>query len=216
MKYERLKKWVIIRITLYISVLAVIGTCYFFLNMQKESFMAEKNEVLVQTSMFAEEVNTLKNKAAEIAEAGKLWAQVPEKNKQGAGLKIDQMKTMVEDYAKQYNIQELNIDLATPVDREEPYKNASATVTTSKVVLKFGSVTDENILSFIGAMFENIPGYIKVDSFKMTRQNPLTEATLEDIRKGLRPSLVTGELTFQWSDLKVNPIKKKEDQPKGN
>lgn len=218
MKYENLKKWVAVRIAVYLLVLTLVGVGYFLLRQLTEKLTNENNEILVRTGMFSENLNQLKSKAAEITEATKLWQQMPDSKKMGSGLKIDEIKYLIDDYSKRYAIVDMNIDLSAPVEMGGAYKNTNAEVFSSMITLKFGSISDENILSFMAALLQDIPGYTKVQSFKMMRQAVLSESVLADIRKGLRPSLITAELSFQWRDVKTILVDKanKDEKPKVN
>ncbi len=218
MKYKRLQKWVMIRVAIYLAILTVIGVGYMLLDMKKKSMVEDKIRILMQTGELNDQLNTLKTKAAEIAEARKLWEQIPSKNKEGNGLRIEKIKTVLDNYGKRYDIKDMDIDLSTPTDLDAPYKNESAVTVTSNVTLKFGSISDENILAFVRAILTDIPGYIKVRSFKMVRQTAITESLLADIRRGLKPVLVNAELSLEWRDLKVTAEEKPKepDQPKGD
>lgn len=197
-----------IRLAIYLLIVVGIGIFYLLLDMKKVSLDNEKNDILVQTGSLSDQLLTLKNKAAEIAEATKIWQQIPERNKKMSGLKLDDVKNKLADAAKIYQINDLVIDLSTPVELPDPYKTKSAVTLSSDVTLKFGSINDENILIFVDSVLKEIPGYVTVKSFKMLKQGEISDEMLDNIRKGLKPSIVTGELSFQWRDLKLVPTEK--------
>lgn len=217
MKYQRLKKWVTIRISLYLSILIIMATCYFILGIQEGNLTKEKNDKQAEVSFLSKKVAALEAKKTEIIESTKIWNQLPERQKKiGDGLRLDAIKNLLSDYADRYQIHELSINFSTPNELPEPYKTDSAVIESSKISLTFSSINDENILSFIETILRDAPGYVTVNYFKLTRQASISPALLEDIRKGVVPKLVSAELSLQWNNSKINSAPESASQKNKN
>lgn len=68
----------------------------------------------------------------------------------------------------------------------------------SKISLKFGAMTDEQIFRFLQALLGNFPGYVKVESLTLSKQGEITQSIIQQAQRGQFPELVTGELVFYW------------------
>lgn len=211
MKFQSLRKKLIILGAIYV----VFGTCYttlyFYLNKNHAELDRRKFSLKGQIMSTNTQMANLERKAREVNEAMKLWKRLTGKQKKREGLRIDEVQKRFKKMRVDYKVSDMHINFSTPKElKNKNYKTATTVVVSSDVNLKYSSLSDEYILSLAGAIIKDFTGYVKVKSFRMKKESDLDKKTLLRISRGEKPSIVTGELQFKWRDLKDISQEKKE------
>jgi hypothetical protein len=202
MKLVKLKKLLIIQLSVCGGIILVAMLLYYWLDNKKQTDLQQSGVLQGEISGLYVKLNAINKKAKEIKEATKLWQRLNEKHKKREGLKIDSIKKTFDQFKKRYRLSEANLDLSTPVELVDIYKTDTTVVVSSEVTVKFKAITDEYVFSFIDAVLKELPGYVKVEMLQMSRTGEVNDDLLRRISKGENPELVAGSMTFQWRDLK--------------
>lgn len=211
MKIEELKKRLIkvSMVTLMItsvSCAAAYGVYSWSTGLQEEARTAQGNlsRALGDVSM-----RELKNKEAQ--EYLELYLKITGESEQAkiSDLNREKAQAWLKQVALQNNIVNLGgtVDPITPIS-SEAFKKKTFEGITSKVVLNFGAMTDEQIYRFIEAILTQFPGYIKITRFELERKGDITDDVLLAASRGKFPDLVTGVVEFNW--IGVREIKAEE------
>lgn len=202
MKLLQLKRTLIIRSIIYIILLIGTTLLYGYLSADREAVTQKSDALKSDIADLNNKLTIFNRKIQDIREATKLWQRLNDKHKKSEGLRIDSIKKIFDDYKKQYKLSEATLDLSTPTELTDMYKTDTTVVVSSNVSVKFKVISDEYALSFVDAVMNNLPGYVKLEKLSLTRIGEITDETLLRVSRGEIPELVTGEITFQWRDLK--------------
>ena len=97
-----------------------------------------------------------------------------------------------------YRLAVLDISLtnAAPVIGAQEQNRYAAYFNT--VTLTFGGLSDELLLSFLQELFEDLPGFFRVEKFEMKREKEISSGVLTQIQDSSIPVLVSGSVVFTW------------------
>lgn len=82
------------------------------------------------------------------------------------------------------------------------FKRGSTEVILSEVDLNFSAMTDEDMIQFVEALYRDFPGYVKIKSLELKRNNDISDEALVGLASGRRPELVSGQMLFSWMGVK--------------
>ena len=215
MKLLQLKKQLIIRIVIALSISAVIFATYIYLNGKEEDILQHQIAAKKKVSALQDRLQLMKKKEKEITEAITLYQRLNDNVKRGDGLNVETFQKTLEDLRDRYKLTQIIVDFTKPVNLEDIYKTDTTVVVSSTVTLKFSGISDEYLLSFVEALTKELPGYVKIHRLMLSRTSDLTDDLLHKISKGENVDLVSGEMTFMWRDLK-DVSKKDSDKEKAD
>lgn len=121
-------------------------------------------------------------------------------------LNREKAETWIQQTALEYAIMKLEgaVDPIAPIENPEFHKKTFEGIT-SKITLKFSTMTDEQIFQFVNALLTRFPGYIKITRLTLARQGDITDQTLLAAGRGQFSELVTGEMEFYWIGVRELP-----------
>jgi hypothetical protein len=70
--------------------------------------------------------------------------------------------------------------------------------TRHKTHLTFTALLDSDVFDFLDTLSNKFPGLIQLRDITLVRQASITDDILKDIRDGLKPDLVVGEVQLDW------------------
>lgn len=202
MQLQDVKKILIHRI-IAATLLAVGGVAgYFIVGKYQQVLVQEQQSVQKEITSVNAKINTLEHKQQEYDEAKKLWDRLSDRQKKRDGLEIAATQQLLDQLKNYYLLRTLKLNMSKPVELTDRYKTTTTVVLTSRVTLVFEGLSDEQVLSFLGALFKYMPGYMTVRTFHISRELSVTDGVLEKIKLGTSLPMVKGDLTFDWRDLK--------------
>lgn len=187
---------------LYVILLSLCGGGYYYVDSTLKGQHRAEQFLQNDINSLNGKITSLLSKSKEFAESYKLWKKLFKTDQKQEGLKISQVQSLLNLFKERYKLTEMSVDLSTPKNLEDIYKTDTAVVQSSEVSLKFAGLSDEYLLSFVGAIKNKFPGYVKIKALKLNRVGKIDKETLLKISRGAAPSLVSGELEFYWRDLK--------------
>lgn len=147
-----------------------------------------------------------KNKEAQ--EYLELYNQITSDSEQNkiSDLNRDKAEEWIKRTAIEHNILNMtgSVDPIAPI-ASPAFKKKTFEGITSTVELKFGAMTDEQVFRFVDALLKNFPGYVKIDSFTITKRGEITQTVIQQAQRGQFPELVVGELQFHWIGVREVP-----------
>lgn len=195
---NKLQLFVILNIIFIVIALSAYLGINYYKNLIENNKLAIKSDILTTKKRLAD----LKTQLSEVEDARKFWEKSEDLNNAHNGLQLDDAYSIIKHFQEKYNILNLQIHLSSPIDLGKEYHSSSAMIVSSEVTLSFGAMSDENAFQFVDALLNNFPGFKLVKSFKITKKVEFSQELLRQVRSGNKPSVVVGELLFEWRDFK--------------
>jgi hypothetical protein len=166
-----------------------------------DSVLSEKQKLERDLSRTRGNVNSLESKHREAQQYLEFYSKITSDSEQDKISDLSRQKAEVwlKSAATRSNI--MNMDgKVEPIEwiDSPAFKKQTFEGITSKVLLTFDAMTDEQAYQFMQDVERGFPGYIKITHFKLKKNKEIDDAVLIGAGKGDFPPLVTGELGFNW------------------
>lgn len=163
----------------------------------------------IQGGMIAKqgELISIRQKKEDYEDSLRLWESLSSKNKELKGIKIDKGREILELLQKQYDIENMKIAFTIPeIVQSRNWETETIDVVSSTVTLTFEAISDQYAMSFMDAVKKELPGYVKVLSFRFSKIGRIDEQVIGRAKRGEFPRLVKARLKFLWRDLKEKEL----------
>ncbi|KJV69535.1 hypothetical protein [Candidatus Neoehrlichia procyonis] len=124
-----------------------------------------------------------------------LWQEISDSNVYGVS-HISNLELLIDTLCVKHNILNPQISISSPVLVSNNYKKQYIDVVKRNVVIKFSSITDENVFLFMHTIKYDIPGYITVKSLELTKNKEITHNIMEHNLAGNFVPAVYGSVAF--------------------
>lgn len=200
MKYEKLKKQVLVEAAIMGAVLLVMGAVVYLISSIRDDYETSNQALQKQVDAIDLEMNTLKGRFTNIKNNIDIYQEVIKKKAEGR-LAINRQMVLEKfnQYKTQYTLGGLRMT-ASPAQevKDGIFKRKNSNVNFSDVSVNFDVSSDENIFQLIDALREELPGISKVIRVNMSLQKPFGEDVFKAIsEKGSYP-LVKADVRFIW------------------
>lgn len=172
------------------------------MSMLKQSKIQEAADLKQKTTQLTGRMVMAEARYNEYKKAMDLYQNLSSQKRKREGLKFDTARYMLDQLKERFYITDLNINMSVPVMLTEQYQKQTMGVEANNVELQFQGVNDVLILSFIGTILDNFPGFIQVTSLQLSRTQEYTKELADQIAKTGPIPLVSASMTFEWKDLK--------------
>ena len=192
--FSSLKTLALIFIVLTFWLIAMV----YYQNSSMESESEEKQKL----RSLQESFEALKNKAKISESALKIWDEkAKKKHSDRSGLKVKEVKVLLEDLRKANNVNNLVITLSTPELRSDFQDAKYASIVYSDVSLTFSVFNDVNAMRFINRFINEIPGQARVKTLNLTAVPKVDDTLLADIAAGKFFDVVNVKVDILWQDI---------------
>lgn len=207
---QQLKKGFIIRLIVYVIIIACLAQGYLLLEKYHASLEQEYTWMKNDINALKGKIDTLNKKTIEFSEATGKWEALPEKERQLQGLRLTEAKEMIDALEKTYHLHITNTSFSKPKTLGASFTTETVETFLSEISLSVTALSDEHIFQFLQKMYEGFPGFIQLTSFSLIRTENIDKDVLIAVAKGETPALVKADIVFSWVDFKY--IQKKENR----
>lgn len=190
-------------------ILLVSGVVIYVLHMNLSKSVEKYQWLKTSVNSLNAKLEGLNRKTLEFSDAVKAWEKMDEADKQLQGLQISKANELLKEYEKLYKLSEMSTTFSKPQELSEGIVSETVKVIDSQVVINFKALSDEYALNFIHALENQLPGYVQITSFSLTKDAQITKDILERVARGETPPLVVGNVEFIWRELKYIPTKER-------
>lgn len=203
-KVSLIKKKIIVNVIIAVIFIVLIGVTYSYCK-----FLQEDNDIKLKqiTQYIADLKNNTLNLETKINEGKKykeLWKSISEKKRNFDGVKVDEVNKKFNSLADSYNILNPVINIGVPEKLAGGiYNRKSVEVFLSGITMEFRALDDSRAMAFIKEFIDNLPGYIVVNNFYISKTKDYNDDDLVDISLGKFNNLaVNVKFGFSWYVLK--------------
>jgi len=209
MKINKLKKKLTIYIGIAILMITLIGVLifmYFFLN---SSFIKEFDKITLEVTNIKEKTSEIEKKSLENKKYMKLWSQIDDQKKSLNGIKVDDLKKMIDTIAEKYSISNSTFKVSVPENfSSSVFKNETISILFTIVELNFNAYHDIKAIQFVNDVMNNIHGYRIINKFEIFKEREYDVKDYFDISAEKIFGIVRGKLVFSWYVYKeTTPVK---------
>jgi len=213
MRYEPLRRKVLLELGIVIAVMVVILAIVYLLSSIRDGYVENNQSTKQMLDSIDAEFNMLKAKYLFIQQNSTLYEEV--KKKQEAG-ELSVNRTLVLEKFNQlklkYGLNNFRLS-ASPVQeiKDPAYVRKTSAVNSSDVNLDLDTLSDERVYELIYAMQEELSGVCKLTRVSLSREKALDEEVLNAIRQKATYPLIKTAIKFTW--FSINPVDTKVGVP---
>ncbi|AIF80690.1 hypothetical protein I862_00625 [endosymbiont of Acanthamoeba sp. UWC8] len=160
----------------------------------KYSFHKQKYDDL-RSKIFTIDNNIAKTKAAQLT-----WEKIKNNNFNKIGLRIEEAKKVIDTASKDHFINNLSINLSSPVIRKDVIKSKIG-LEYSEIDIGLSSYLDTEVFNFIDELGKNIPGLLNYTSIDISSLDlDINDSLLQNIKQGGYKDLVQAKINIVWQD----------------
>lgn len=234
MKLEQLQHDLLVRLVKCVSILTLLGSGLyalgFYVHKQEEQYNLIKSELMSLTR----KLEGLNRKTLEFSDAVRVWDELTEGQKQLQGLQLTEAKALLEKWQAQFKLSDVNISFSKPeesggikdpaggkvIGKKDTEPSAPAVsavkVMSSDVSISLKALSDEYVYQFIDALQHQFPGYVRIKTFTLTQETPVSKEVIQRIAEGEAVPIVSGNIDFSWRDLQYIPAESADHPPSVN
>ncbi|QXK92191.1 hypothetical protein HL033_01300 [Neoehrlichia mikurensis] len=166
------------------------SVCYYNYNI-KLSISDIKSEI--QKINF--EIVNLHKHETELNNNFTVWQEISNSNVYSMS-HVNNLESLINTLCVKYKILSPQIIISSPILVSDNYKKQYIDVVRHNIVIRFTSITDENVFLFMHAVKYDIPGYIAVRSFELTKSKEITHDIIKHNLAGDFIPVVYGNVVF--------------------
>lgn len=194
-KKDLLAKIVICSLVIVITLISV-----WYVQAQFNDRESKRDWLYVDIRDLESKLAGLNRKTLAFSKGVKIWEGFSEEKRALNGLRITKAQHILKNLEKRYKLTNVNIYVSKPESLENAGTTETVELVSSKVNISFRALTDAYVLAFIAALEKEMPGYVQINTFNMSRANLVTKEVLRQILDGKLPGLVNANLEFVWTD----------------
>jgi len=199
MKINKLKKKLTISLIVTFAMLTSIGGLifmYFFLN---SSFLNQYDKIIMEVANIKNKTSEIEKKSLENKKYMQLWSQINESKKSMIGIKVEDMKKIIDNLAEKYSISNTTFKVSVPENYSPSiYKNETISILYTIVEISFNSYHDVKAIQFVNEIMSNIHGYPIITKFELNKDNDYSVKDYFDISTGKIFGSIRSKLVFSW------------------
>jgi len=204
MKYQQLKKRLVLESGVIAAVLAVLGGSVFFLGSISDDYQKETDALEKVVNGIATDTGILRTRYDKVQQNGELYREVTQLQSEDK-LSINQQaaKNRFNLFRDQYYLNDMHLNMSPITEMKDPnYRRKAYVIASSEGNVDFEGLSDEYTYGLLNAIQRELPGSSKIVKLTLTRQGAVTEEALRTISEKGGYSLVKSEIKFIWFGIK--------------
>ncbi len=200
MRYQEVKRKLIVETSAVLVVLAVLTGIVYLLNMLLEDYTRQAATLKDQLASVTNEKQTLQDKYKKTQDNLQLYTEISEKNAHdGLSVSRQLLRKKVNEFKPRFFLNDLSITMApTTALTGNKYQYKTGGIVSSELTVSFDALTDEDIYSLMQAMRDELSGVLKVTKFSISRERKANDDSLREIARSGQYTMVKGSMQITW------------------
>ncbi|MFZ9181484.1 MAG: hypothetical protein ACO201_06420 [Rickettsiales bacterium] len=199
MKINKLKKQLTISLVFTLVMASLIGTLifmYFYLN---STFLTQYDNIIMEVASIKNKTSEIEKKSLENKKYMQLWSQITESKKSLIGIRVEEMKKIIDNLAEKYSISNTTFKVSVPENYSASvFKNETISILYTIVELTYNAYHDIKAIQFANEVMSTIHGYPIVTKFEIFKDKDYVVKDYFDISTGKIFGSVRSKLVFSW------------------
>ncbi len=137
-----------------------------------------------------------------LAQSGDAYAKLLEQGFLDPQDRLEASK-LLDRLRKVYGLTSISYEIAPERTFDDPLvRNSGFTVTSTTITIKMGGLLDTDLIEFVRAVVDELPGQVRLVTLVLERLPTPTDESLAILRDGRSVDLVTGEAVIEWRTLR--------------
>lgn len=212
MRIENLRKTLAGKLIINVSVIVLSMIACFFFDKEIVDLKAKKDWLDNDIKKLKSKIEAITKKDLALSKAIETWELFSDKQRELSGLRITEAKDLIEEYGEEFLLSDIDLVILKPKDALDFGTSDFIKLQVSDVTISFRSINDAFALNFLAKFQHDFPGYVKIKSFNLSKEQEVTPDFLKKIAAGEDASLVKGQINFNWYDMKLESSEDPKDQ----
>jgi hypothetical protein len=183
---------------IFAAALIMLAAIMFYLSMVRDDLSQKKSVIVTEINMLASEKQALSKKfimvkeSMPVFEESRRWIAEP-------GLFIDSqaVRDLFNYYQAVLFLKKMSVEMQQVTD-DPQFTGKFYTAIRTNARVSIEALSDEDVYSLIRVMQKELPGFIKITDFSITKKFELSKDILTQVRESGPYSLVGAEIIFDW------------------
>lgn len=196
-------KFKALTITAVLIILIIITfISYSYTTSSTEEKISKINSLKIQIMNAGQDMAKLENRIKEFESVKKIWEKVKDSNIKRNGIDFDKARAIIDDLNKsKFLAAPINVNLSPPSMSVRDEKS-SIGIEISIMDINVNAVSDIYALKVAQIFAEHLPGFLKYNSFRLTRIKDVSNDVIDNLNKGFFPVMVDLSIQVKWQNLK--------------
>lgn len=205
MKFEDIKKKIIIELSIAAGVVVITAAVVFGMTMLSDNFRAEQDKLKIHLAAVTKDRKTLEGKYDKIKNNMDMYHEVLEKNATNQlSISMPLLRKKVDEFKPKYFLNDFSLVMSPAKDMTEPqYRYPTSVMEASTLTANFDALTDEDLYAMLKAMQDELSGGLKITKFSIARSSKVTDETLRTIARTGQYTVVKGDMKLTWFGIRV-------------
>lgn len=198
-KTQKLRRNIIINLLASLILLIILGLFFFYVLRSSSNNLREIQVIKMSTMQLKSKTIELEQKIKDAKKYREIWQEIELNKKIIKSIKIDEINKILKDTSDKYNISKTDIQVILPSELNEGIflrKTIKTLHTTG--ILSFEALDDTKAILFTKEFFEQLPGYVIITSFKMSKSKSYSNQDLVAISSGASSPALKVDIKFSW------------------
>ncbi|MFZ9470630.1 MAG: hypothetical protein ACO26G_06260 [Rickettsiales bacterium] len=169
---------------------------YFYLN---STFLTQYDNIIMEVASIKNKTSEIEKKSLENKKYMQLWSQINESKKSLIGIRVEEMKKIIDNLAEKYSISNTTFKVSVPENYSASiYKNETISILYTIVELTYNAYHDVKAIQFANEVMSTIHGYPIVTKFEIFKDKDYVVKDYFDISTGKIFGSIRSKLVFSW------------------
>ena len=198
-----------------VSLIMVAGLVIFYHHYKAQILLKLIGRINQESQRISNQAAELEVRVAEAKKYKDLWKSIPRERKMLSGIKVEIINEIIAKTAANFKVDTGNMSLSLPENIDiDLFEAKTITTVASNVVMDINAINDIELINFLLALKEAIPGHIIFKSLEIKKDKEYSNEELSKISEKKFKFSTIGKVEFIWYGYKEKISDEKEEGQK--
>lgn len=203
MNKKTLKFSIIVKLALFVILIIMLLLFNKYFLAIKSDLYKEQEEISSKFKEYQKKVNNFYQKTKDIEQSLEIWKKLGGEQAYFDGIKISEVKIMLDFLKEKYLFKELDIKMSKPIIEKNMSSASFVVIESSQINLKIRAYSDVDMMMFLNDLNNLLhPSYLIINSYSINKEVDLPRVINKLQKEGGGSSVYT-DINLYWKELKT-------------
>jgi hypothetical protein len=173
---------IIVLISLIIAIFSSFSYVFSNIKMAKQELTSLK----LYTNKLEQTIKDIEDQERTANKYIKIWNELPEIKRQTNGIKLNEIKNLLQDLTESYNFKNINITAEAPTELVGIFSKGNVGTSTILITIEFNTFFDTYVYKFVEEVVKKLPGNTIIDEIFIKKVFEINEKYLQTANKNMK------------------------------